>query len=114
MGSLGIRKYLGPYHGQMNHASDVEAAVPKALRTGSFFFMDIEQNRVYESALAIVRFIAAQGEGAVIKQNTLERQFPNDLDYALQLVLRRDLIEQIEGGYRFQVEMIRRWFAPGD
>jgi hypothetical protein len=29
----------------------------------------------------------------------------------LALLLRRELIEVVAGGYRFQVELIRRWFA---
>jgi hypothetical protein len=29
----------------------------------------------------------------------------------LDLLTRRELIELADGGYRFQVELIRRWFA---
>jgi len=34
-----------------------------------------------------------------------------DVESAIEQLSRRDLIEAVEGGYRFQVELIRRWFA---
>jgi hypothetical protein len=33
-----------------------------------------------------------------------------ELEDALALLLRRDLLERAAGGYRFQVEMVRRAF----
>ena len=41
----------------------------------------------------------------------LARQFPTGLNRSLNLLTRRELIEPADGGYRFQVELIRRWFA---
>ena len=61
--------------------------------------------------LAILRFLAAQGEGAIASRETLSRQFGDRLHSTLNLLLRRELIEQVGDGYRFQVELIRRWFA---
>jgi hypothetical protein len=90
---------------------DVEAAVPKALSSGSLFFADIQNNQVEAAGLAVLRFLAAQGEGAIVTKETLSRQFRERLDSTLDLLLRRELIEQISDGYRFQVELIRRWFA---
>jgi hypothetical protein len=29
----------------------------------------------------------------------------------LRRLLRREILEQTDGGYRFQIEMVRRWFA---
>jgi hypothetical protein len=37
--------------------------------------------------------------------------FLNELDRTLDLLTQRELIEPADGGYRFQVELIRRWFA---
>ena len=91
--------------------ADVEAAVPEALSHGSFFFADIQQNQVDAAGLALLRFLAAEGEGAVVRREDLARQFPDDLDCTLDLLLRRELIEPTDGGYRFQVELIRHWFA---
>jgi hypothetical protein len=94
--------------------ADVEAAVPKALDSGNLFFAEIEQNQVDEAGLALLRLIAAHGEGAVVSLDDLDRQprseYLDDLSQSLALLLRRDLIEATEGGYRFQVELIRRWF----
>jgi hypothetical protein len=94
--------------------ADVEAAVPEALSHGSLFFADIQRNQVDAAGLALLRFLAAQGEGVVVGRETLTRQFPDDVDHARDLLLRRELIEQVDQGYRFQVELIRRWFAERD
>ena len=89
--------------------ADVEAAVPAALNSGSFFFADVERNQVDEAGLAVLRFIAAQGEGAVADRAAFARFA--DPERALALLLRRDLVETTDGGHRFQVELIRRWFT---
>jgi len=91
--------------------ADVEEAIASALSTGSFFFADIQNNQVNAAGLAILRFIAAQGEGAIVSRKTLSQQFPEECDRTLSLLLQRELIEEAEDGYRFQVELICRWFA---
>ncbi|MFB2969718.1 AAA family ATPase [Aerosakkonema sp. BLCC-F183] len=111
--------------------ADVEAAVPAALSSGSFFFADIQNNQVgagladnplsqinhtstkpaLTDGLAVLRFIAAQGEGATVSREVLSHQFGDNLDNILELLLRRELIEEIGEGYRFQVELIRCWFV---
>ena len=90
--------------------ADVEAAVPEALAHGSFFFADIQRNQVDEAGLAVLRFMAAQGKGAITSQETIAQQV-DDLDAVLSSLIRRELIELVDGGYRFQVELIRRWFS---
>ncbi|WP_298912124.1 AAA family ATPase [uncultured Nostoc sp.] len=89
--------------------ADVEAAIPEALQSGSFFFADIQNNQVDATGQAILRFIAAQGEGAIVSRQTLLQQFP-DANITFSLLLQRELIEEVDDGYRFQVELIRRWF----
>ncbi len=81
-----------------------------ALSVGSFFFADIQNNQIDAAGLAILRFLAAQGEGAIVSRKTILQQFPDEYD-ALDLLLQRELIEEVGEGYRFQVELIRRWFA---
>jgi len=93
---------------------DVEAAVPEALSHGNFFFADIQQDQVDAAGLALLRFVAAQGERVVVSREDLARQVPHDLDRMLNLLIRRELIEPAGDGYRFQVELIRRWFARKD
>ncbi|MEH1935608.1 MAG: AAA family ATPase [Nostoc sp.] len=89
--------------------ADVEAAIPEALKSGGFFFADIQNNQVDLTGQAILHFIAAQGERAIVSRQTLLQQFP-DADITLNLLLQRELIEEVDDGYRFQVELIRRWF----
>jgi hypothetical protein len=92
--------------------ADVEAAVPRVLASGAFFFGDIQQNQLDAAGLALLRCLARQGEGVVVsRENLASLAGPTvDLEHALALLLRRDLIETVNGGYRFQVELIRRWF----
>jgi hypothetical protein len=91
--------------------ADVEAAVAEALHHGSFFFADIQRNQVDAAGLAVLRVLAAWGEGAVVSQDALTSLCPSATDRTLDLLIRRDLLEAIAGRYRFQVELIRRWFA---
>ena len=83
---------------------DVEAAVPEALTSGSFFFADIERNQVDATGLTLLRALAREGEGAVIDRSDLARRagVPDDeLDRAVRNMLRREVIEQIKDGYGF-------------
>jgi redox-regulated HSP33 family molecular chaperone len=57
--------------------------------------------------------MAKGGEGAVVDEDTLSRHCncsADELAETLKLLSRRDLIETVDGCFRFQVEMIRRWF----
>ncbi len=93
---------------------DVEAAVPEALSHGSFFFADIERNQVNATELALLRFLAAQGERGAVSETDLMADRFSDRDAlarTLDLLIRRELIERAGESYRFQVELIRRWFA---
>jgi hypothetical protein len=90
--------------------ADVEAAIPAALSVGSFFFADLQNNQIDAAGLAILQFLAARGEGATVSKQTILQHFP-DKYYAIDLLLQREAIEQINDSYRFQVELIRRWFA---
>lgn len=91
--------------------ADVEAAIPEALSSGSMFFSDIERNQVDAQTLAVLRYLAAQGEAATVNPSELARQFPDDIESSINLLLRRELIETTADGYRIQVELIRRWFS---
>jgi len=110
---VALKNEQPPIVRRLARLDDVEAAVPEALSHGSFFFADIERNQVNAAELALLRFLAAQGERAVISQTALTRRFPDEdeLDRALDWLMRRELIERENEGYRFQVELIRRWFA---
>lgn len=92
--------------------AEVEAAVPEAFSHGKFFFLDIQHNQINAAGLALLCFLARQGEGTVVSRANLAQsvQPSADLDQTLARLNRRELIEEVDGGYRFQVELIRRWF----
>jgi hypothetical protein len=91
--------------------TDIEAAVPDALEHGSMFFADIERNQVNDAGRTVLRTLAACGEGGIASRAQLAQSCPDAIDETLKLLQQRELIEPVEGGYRFQVELIRRWFA---
>ncbi|MDM8569865.1 AAA family ATPase, partial [Thiotrichales bacterium HSG1] len=86
---------------------DVEAAVSGALQYGRFFFADISNNQVSKTGLAILCYLAAQGEGKIVSSTIIQEKFS---EYNINNLLQRELIEAVGDGYCFQVELIRRWF----
>ncbi len=90
--------------------ADVEAAIPEALEHGSMFFSDIERNQLDAPALAVLRYCAQKGEAATISKSELEQRFSLEFEGAIDLLLRRELIEVKPAGYCIQLELIRRWF----
>jgi hypothetical protein len=110
---VALKNEQSPTVRRLARLDDVEAAVPEALNHGSFFFADIERNQVNPTELALLRFLAAQGEGVAVSPTALPaRQFSgeDELARALDLLILRELIERTDEGYHFQVELIRRWF----
>lgn len=91
--------------------NDVEAAIPSALQHGRFFFADIANNQITPQGLKLLRLLASQGEGAVISQQELMSHDPETYETSLEKLFQRELIEPFGEGYRFQVELIRHWFA---
>lgn len=93
--------------------SDVEAAIPGALQHGRFFFADIANNQVSKDGLILLRYLASQGEGAIINFEELLTQCQlssTACEAALANLIQRELVELLGHGYHFQVELIRRWF----
>jgi malonyl-CoA/methylmalonyl-CoA synthetase len=95
--------------------ADVEAAIPEALNSGSFFFADIQHNQIDTVGLRLLRALAALGEGKIVKEQELssflEKADTTLLDATLIQVCQRQLLERVDDGYRFEVELIRCWFA---
>lgn len=102
-----------PSQRRLAKVADVETAVPAALNHGSFFFADIEQNQVDNVGRAVLRLIATYDEGHPAPRQVLVNYVPSllALEQALVDLQHRDLIEPLDGGYRFQVELVRRWFV---
>ena len=63
----------------------------------------------------MLRCLAGAGENAVVRPERIAEQVPpTELDRVLAQLRQHELIETVEGGYRFQVELIRRWFVQVD
>ncbi len=92
---------------------DVETAVPRALDHGSFFFADIQRNQLNPVEQEVLRLLARTNGSEPVSRQALVDYFPSlmALEEALVKLQRRELIEPVVGGYRFQVELVRRWFA---
>jgi len=94
---------------------DAESAIPGALQHGRFFFADITNNQVSANALMLLKFLAAKGEGAIITEADFfetSQLSEEAFELAVKNLLQRELIEQVNHqSYRFQVELIRRWFT---
>jgi hypothetical protein len=110
-----LKNEQAPHLRRLARPEDIEAAIPKALASGSFYFADIEHNQVDDTGLAVLHFLASQGEGTVVSRADLANHLPTEqtdkLDQTLKLLQQRELIEAAGDGFRFQVELIRRWFA---
>lgn len=90
--------------------TDVEAAIGNAFKSGKNFFNHVTNRSDAEQA--VLRFLAAQGEGAIVSQQTLAEHCEQDsLENILSSLVQYELIESTDKGYRFQVEFIRRWFT---
>ena len=96
---------------RLAQVSDVNAAIPGALQHGRFFFADIANNQVTDKGLAILRFLAAQGERQIVREDILRTQCPSEFEATKANLLQRELIERLGDGYCFQVELIRQWFV---
>jgi hypothetical protein len=108
---VALKNEQAPAARRLATVADVETAVAAALEHGSFFFADIEHNQVCRKGLMLLRYLAQQGEGAVIGRQELPAALVAGDGAGLALLVQRELIEPANGGYRFQVEMIRRWFV---
>ena len=111
-GEIVLRKNLQSVNQRFKvQVDDVEEAIPNALKYGSLFFADIQHNQVDKTGTAVLRFIASKGEGTVVSQPDLQTQFATDLTETLALLEQREIIERVDDGYRFQIELVRRWFC---
>jgi hypothetical protein len=64
-----------------------------------FLFADIQRNQ-----------LATRGEGEAIPDSQAVELLNQSAGALLDLLIRRDILEKVRSGYRFQVELIRRWF----
>ncbi len=91
--------------------ADVEEAANRTLTSSSFFFVDVRGPQINPQTAAMLDHLSDLGPEGAISRDEWARCFPENFDVNLALALKRDLVEEENGFYRFQVEMIRRWFA---
>jgi hypothetical protein len=92
------------------HRDDVEASIAQALQVHENYFR-YQRSQFDENAQKVLRHIATLGPHAVASHGALLSIFGDQLDAALNRLLRRDLLEECDEGYRFQVELVRRYLA---
>jgi hypothetical protein len=110
---VALKNEQPPSQRRLASVADVETAVPEALQHGSFFFADIEQNQVDAVGSEILRLMAGYDEQETAPREVLVAFVPSlmALEDALVALQHRELITAVAGGYRFQVDLVRRWFA---
>jgi len=90
---------------------EIEAAVPGALeRGGSLYFTYLAEYDAAVTGQAMLRRLAQQGTGAIMSEIELTGDDP-DRQQTLERLLARDILERVDGGVRFQVELTRRWWV---
>jgi len=88
---------------------EVEAIIANSLKSGRNYFSHISNRSPAEQAL--LHFLARQGEGAVLTQKKLADACQvESIEETLSRLVQSGFIELTPLGYRFQVELIRRWF----
>lgn len=89
-------------------AGDVQAAAGRALQAGGFFFADL-LNHLPADGEAMLHALARRGPGACLTAAAWQAEFGQDFQQNVSALLQKDLIEVTPAGYRFQVELVRRW-----
>ena len=100
-------------------ASDVETIIPKALATGGHAFQWIwdglpPAERIIFSAVATKSEegkLLSEGDITTVLQDVGIRILVREFTLAPQTLVNWQMLEQIDGGYRFFVELMRRWVA---
>lgn len=90
---------------------DVEAAARQALETGSLFFSELQHGQLPAASHPMLIQLAQRSAHHNLSAEELRQAYPQNFDENLRAALLRDIIEVEEDGYRFQVELVRRWFA---
>ncbi len=91
--------------------ADVEVAARQALTSGQTYFNYLAEHP--PQVLKLLRVIAAQGEGVALRREQLAQWYSQpEVETVLARLVQCELLENIAPDYyRFQVELIRRWFV---
>lgn len=92
-------------------SDDVESAVVPALDDAVLVFSEIVANQVSPHGRTVLKLLAQLGPGAVLRSVEQDNGAGVGDNHTWHQLAQRDLVELTSDGYRFQVEMFRRWFA---
>ena len=80
------------------------------LDVNMFFFDDIEKSQTDETGLNILLYIASLKSNKVCSETDIRNIVAGDINPSLANLLDRDILEQYDYGYRFQVPLVQHWF----
>jgi hypothetical protein len=103
--------YLNSQRRRLARVENVEVALEEALVRGEFHFVEI-WNTADPLEREVLAAIAKQRDGILAFQD-LQRETGREeaeLRRVLDRLCQRDLLEEVGGGYRFQVELVREWW----
>jgi len=80
------------------------------VRSSSLYFAYLRKYDAGPLGDAMLRTLAQQGPGATMTIDALTSQHP-ERAAALTRLLVRDLVEKVDDKVRFQIELVRRWWA---
>jgi hypothetical protein len=90
---------------------DVEMAIPSVLQHGAAIFTHLA-HRLPLLETQLLQLLARQGENVSMSTEDLAQYYDqNQLATSLTNLVEQELLELTPTGYRFQVELIRRWFV---
>ncbi len=95
---------------QIATVHDIDLCIPLILQRGQQFFTDIELNQMDDAGRELVSFLAASGDSGATKRAIATALPALRHSDTLQTLEQRNIIEQADGRYQFQVEAVRLWF----
>jgi hypothetical protein len=119
---VALKNEQPPAQRRLATVADVATAVPEALIHGSFFFADM-RNQTDEVGGQVLNLLAKAGEKQAVSRSELEKMMSGVetartelaevavLNQSITQLQQRELIEPHGDDLRFQIELVRRWFA---
>jgi hypothetical protein len=93
--------------------ADVEATLPLTLARGHPFFTDIAMNQVDDGGRRLLHLLARLEREQGADRALLGQHFSDEAELSATLasLVRRELLEEVAGRWRFQVALIQQWFS---
>ena len=102
--------YLNAEHRLFARVDDVEVAFERALERGEFHFTELWKTTADLEREILTTVARGDGPLALRRLQKATKAKASELSEALERLCRHDFLERADGGYRFQVELMRRWW----